>query len=284
MKLEQLEQRECPAVLYDPNVWSGYSPFPDFDGPIYHLLADVTGPEVNGVKILDHVFFAGTGAGPRVKILDGGRTDFVLVSNPQLPGTLVQQPRDWWKPLYDGFVFGDDTQRFGLVGAATTVADGRDSLWFGWGESNGVDNLKPGPVVSRVTFDGEKFTRRESFVLEETYRGAVQLLACSLDTLYTGTPDLLVLPQSRIGGPRVQVLDGVTGQIKKSWFFDSSDSRPEFEVAETLVGSRVGQFASPPDNRSGLGIRMNNRTYLYDWDGNMIVSVGAGDSGTEWRS
>lgn len=281
---EQLESRDCPAVLYDPALWSGYTPFPDYSGPVYHLLADVTGPEANGVKILDHVFYAGTGAGPRVKILDGGRPDLVTVPNPQLPGTTTQQPRDWWKPLFDGFVFGDDTQRFGLTAAATTVSNGSDSLWFGWGESNGINNLKPGPVVSRVTFDGDQFTRHESFVLEESYRGAVQLLACSLDTLYDGTPDLLVLPQSGVGGPRVQVLDGITGAVKRSWFFADPNTRPEFEVAPTLVGARVGQFATPPDSRSGLGLIHSGRTYLYDWDGNMIVGVGAGDPGTEWRS
>lgn len=290
IQVERLESRRTPAALYDPAFWGGYDPFPDWAGPVYQIVADVTGPEANGVKIGDDVFYAGEGAGARVKILDGGRHQFEEVNDPIVGPTF--EPIGRGDVLYDGLAFGDDTSRFGLVGASTSVAGGRDSLWFGWGESDGTGSgLKPGPVLSRLTFDGTGFTRRESLVLEESYRGAVQIMGVQmllspLDVDDGGHPDLLVLPQSGIGGPRLQVLDGVTGDVKRSWFFADPVARPEFAVSPALVGSRVGQFASPPRLTYGLGFDVGGtdvRTELYSWDGEWISTVRPGDPGTEWR-
>lgn len=291
LMLELLECRFTPAALWRPDLQvNNWTPFPDWTGPVYHLLADVTGPEANGVKVLDDVFFAGQGAGARVKVLDGGRHVSEAQPNPYRPGETWFVLKDKGKVLFDGMAFGDDTARFGLVGAATSVPGGRDNLWFAWGESNGTDDgLRPGPVLSRLTFDGDTFTRRESFVLEESYRGAVQILGMSLrpDVDGESMPDLLVLPQAGIGGPRLQVLDGTTGDVKRSWFFAAPDSREPFAVAPGLVGSWVGQFASPQRDDRGLGIDFGGddpRSELWTWDGELIVTVRDGDPGTEWRS
>ena len=292
LTVEQLETRDTPAALWQPELHIGdWVPFPGWDGPVYHLLADVTGPESNGVKVLDDVYFAGQGAGPRVLVVDGGRHEWIEVPYEfGQPGDVTLVPRDKGNVLFDGFAFGDDTQRFGLSGAATTVPGGRDSLWFAWGESNGTgDGLRPGPVLSRLTFDGATFTRRETLALEESYRGAVQIMGMSLrpDVDGASMPDLLVLPQSGIGGPRLQVLDGASGVVKRSWFFGDAETREPFAVAPGLVGSWVGQFASPQRDDRGLGIDFGGddpRSELWTFDGELIVTVRDGDPGTEWRS
>ena len=178
--LERLEHRDVPAALWQPDMHVGdWVPFPDWSGNVYHLHADVTGPESNGVKVFEDVYFAGEGAGARVLILDGGRAQYVPHYDPVLGE--VWSPEDKGRVLFDGLAFGDATARFGLKAAAVTVPDGRDSLWFAWGESDGTDSgLKPGPVLSRLTFDGVGFTRHESLALEESYRGSIQILGMSL--------------------------------------------------------------------------------------------------------
>ena len=118
--LERLEHRDVPAALWQPDMHVGdWVPFPDWSGNVYHLHADVTGPESNGVKVFEDVYFAGEGAGARVLILDGGRAQYVPHYDPVLGE--VWSPEDKGRVLFDGLAFGDATARFGLKAAAVTV-------------------------------------------------------------------------------------------------------------------------------------------------------------------
>lgn len=216
LRVEQLESRSLlsGAPVIDLAV-IGRPDLAEWGVPVHMMFADVTGPEEvegvpGGVKVLDTVFFAGTGGGARVRIEDGGRAYPEPVFDPWTGGTVLQNI-DYGDVLFDGFVFDGDF-RGGLVGESTWGPD-RDTLHFAWGEQ--PDGLMPGPQLARATFFNGVLTVDEILAMEAEYRGGLALAKTHYGPPEQGSPggdDLLVLPATGGGGgPRMQGYEGATG-------------------------------------------------------------------------
>jgi hypothetical protein len=248
LRVEQLESRSLmSAAVVDPDV-IGMPELKEWGVPIMVMFADVTGPELvefspgvfSRVSIGDLIVFGATGAGCRVAGFDGGRPDEVRVPDPITGGTMLVK-RDYGKPLFNTFVFGDLDFRGGLVGEATAGPDG-DTLWFAWGAD--PDGLMPGPQLARVRYADGQLSVTETLAMEEEYRGGLDLHRMHIgppEFENPGGDDLLVLPATGGGGgPRVQGYEGATGRKAFDFLAGPADLRnigdTQFRLSPTLAG------------------------------------------------
>jgi hypothetical protein len=169
------------------------------DGPLGSFMAfeptftggvSVAAGDVNGDGFADLIVTAGTGGGPRVRVLSGADGGV----------------------LYDFFA-ADSGQRFGLsVAAADVDGDGRADIVTATGAG--------GPAQVDV-FSGRDLTKLASFPAFGTdFTAGVSLAAADL----TGDGAANVVVGSGVGGgPRVRVFDGRSGAVVQDFYaFDPS--------------------------------------------------------------
>ena len=144
--------------------------FPGYTGELRTAVGDVTGD-----GIADIIVGAGTGGGPRVKVIDGASQATV----------------------YDFFVFESTFTGGVFVAAGDFTGDGLDDIVIGAGEGGGPRVLILNAANLSVIAD--------VFVFEQTFRGGARV--ATGDVNGDGIADLIA-SAAEGGGPRVLVLNG----------------------------------------------------------------------------
>lgn len=267
----RLEDRDCPAVLYDPGLFPGEPPpIPGWTGPTYvtwgHWDANVT---------LDMIAVAGPGGGPQLVVRSGGTGNWVDEYDPLLGWVSV--PEGYGEILHNAFVFPNAaSERIGLGDVVmTTNGPGRPGrLYATWDEGGG-------PLV--YEYDPTTGAGREFLAAEPEYRGGLSLTfgTVYLAALDPGRPvnsDLIVTTNPG-GAPVVRVFD-VAGDQIVSVFAGDPESRDGVRLSPTLTGILV----DPATDEYGFGVDLSGGgTSLWTWAGRLVGTTRDGDPGTEWR-
>jgi hypothetical protein len=165
---------------------------------------------------------AGAGGGPRVRLYD-------------FTGTLVR----------DFFAFEESFQGGVRVATADLTGDGVDDV---------IASAGPGGGPRIRVFDGVSGeVLQDFFAFEPSFLGGLYVAAG--DVTGDGRADI-VAGAGSLGGPRVQVYDGVTGQLTDNFFAYAPDFRGGVRIAVgDLNGDGVAEIVTGPGTSGGPQVR-----------------------------
>ncbi|QDU22157.1 FG-GAP repeat domain-containing protein [Urbifossiella limnaea] len=190
----------------------------------------VAAADVNRDGFADVIVAAGTGGGPRVRVLSGA--DGAVLAD---------------------FFAADETLRFGLVVAAADV--NRD------GAADIITATGAGGVAEVTVFSGLDRSRLAGFLaFEPDFTLGVSLAAA--DVTGDGAADVLV-GAGRGGSPRVRVFDGASGSVVKDFYAFESSFRGGANVAGIDTdGEGLAEIVTGAGPGGGSRVRVLDATTL----------------------